>query len=44
LQSASPAIDAGSDEAASRIKRDLAGKPRIQGVAVDLGAYEFPAD
>jgi hypothetical protein len=44
LQAASPAIDAGSDVAASRIKRDLSGKPRIQGASVDLGAYEFPGN
>ena len=42
LQSGSPAINAGNSAAVpSNITTDLAGHPRIQGAAVDMGAYEF---
>ena len=41
LQSSSPAIDAGNSTAPSLPTTDLDGKPRISGVAVDQGAYEF---
>ncbi len=40
LQAGSPCIDAGSNDAVVRAT-DLAGNPRIQGLAVDMGAYEF---
>ncbi|MBL7952892.1 MAG: hypothetical protein JNM62_14375 [Flavobacteriales bacterium] len=41
LQSGSPAIDAGSDQAViPEYSRDLADLPRIQGVVVDMGCYE----
>jgi hypothetical protein len=43
LQSGSPCIDAGSG-ACVTADTDLAGNPRIQGAAVDMGAYEFLAD
>ncbi|MEM7734737.1 MAG: choice-of-anchor Q domain-containing protein [Deinococcota bacterium] len=36
----SPAIDAGDDAAAAGISNDLAGNPRIDGAAVDMGAFE----
>ncbi len=41
LRAGSPAIDVG-DNSAVRDEVDLAGAPRIQGVGVDLGAYEVP--
>src|SRR3989441_1585592 len=41
LQSSSPAVDAGNSGAPSLPSTDLDGKPRISGVAVDQGAYEF---
>jgi PKD repeat protein len=41
LQSSSPSIDAGNSGAPSLPSADLDGKPRISGVAVDQGAYEF---
>jgi hypothetical protein len=41
LQASSPAIDAGNNSAPSLPSTDLDGKPRISGVAVDQGAYEF---
>lgn len=40
LQSSSPAINIGSSTASASISLDLAGNPRIQGTAPDLGAYE----
>lgn len=41
LQAGSPALDAGDDTALpSGLTTDLAGQPRVQGSAVDLGAYE----
>jgi hypothetical protein len=42
LRKGSPAIDAGSPDLAP--KTDIAGTPRPQGDAVDLGAYEYPGD
>ncbi len=42
LKRGSPAINAGDNRAASG-PLDLAGAPRIQGVRVDLGAYETAA-
>jgi hypothetical protein len=42
LQGASPAIDAGSNAYVTHINLDLAGRARIQGPSVDLGAYEYP--
>jgi hypothetical protein len=41
LQGTSPAIDAGNSGAPSLPATDLDGKPRISGVAVDQGVYEF---
>src|SRR6266852_4011545 len=41
LQSSSPSIDAGNSGAPSLPSADLDGMPRISGVAVDQGAYEF---
>jgi len=43
LQAGSPCIDAGSN-AFVTADTDLPGAPRVQGAAVDMGAYEFPAD
>ncbi len=40
LQVGSPAVDAG-DSAANSTATDLAGGVRLQGSAIDLGAYEF---
>jgi hypothetical protein len=40
LQDDSPAIDAGDDAYVTHVKVDLAGRPRVQGASVDLGAYE----
>lgn len=42
LKKGSPAIDAGVADLAP--KTDIAGRARSQGGAVDLGAYESPAD
>ena len=42
LRKGSPAIDAGSSELAP--ETDIVGTTRPQGDAVDLGAYEYPAD
>ncbi len=41
LMAASPAINAGSDAAATGLVTDLEGHPRKQGLHVDMGAYEF---
>jgi hypothetical protein len=41
LATTSPAIDAGNNSAPSLPSKDLDGKPRISGVAVDQGVYEF---
>src|SRR5690606_9008929 len=40
LRPASPAIDAGNDAFATG-DVDLDGNPRVQGLRVDMGAYEF---
>ena len=40
LQSASPAFDAGTD-ALGLSETDLAGRDRVMGKAVDMGAYEY---
>ena len=37
----SPAINAGENAFAAGLTLDLAGVPRIQGVAIDIGAYEY---
>jgi hypothetical protein len=37
----SPAIDAGTDGASNLPAMDLDGAPRIDGISVDMGAYEF---
>ena len=41
LQSTSPAINAGDNSAPNIPPKDLAGKTRIVGGVIDLGAYEF---
>lgn len=41
LQSTSPAINAGDNSAPNIPTKDLAGKSRIAGGIIDLGAYEF---
>lgn len=41
LQSSSPAVNAGNNEAIAGYEKDLAGKVRIFDEVVDLGAYEF---
>ncbi|MDR1335619.1 MAG: sulfatase-like hydrolase/transferase [Tannerella sp.] len=43
LADGSPCIDAGDAGYAAEIAFDLAGKTRVQGVRVDMGAYEFEA-
>ncbi|WP_336077624.1 right-handed parallel beta-helix repeat-containing protein [Paenibacillus sp. 203] len=40
LQSSSPAIDAGNTDRAIIGTLDIDGKPRVQGAAVNIGAYE----
>ncbi len=40
LQSSSPAIDAGDTDRAIIGTLDIDGKPRVQGAAVNIGAYE----
>ncbi|WP_460640247.1 choice-of-anchor Q domain-containing protein, partial [Larkinella harenae] len=46
LNSCSPAINAGTNSATglSGVTTDLAGKPRIVGGTVDMGAYEYQAN
>jgi hypothetical protein len=48
LTPASPLIDAGSNAAAHRLRRDLGHRPRIidggHGLVVDVGAYEYQPD
>ncbi len=41
LQSGSPAIDAGVGTVAPTVVRDFVGRPRPQGSAYDIGAFEF---
>ena len=41
LQPGSPAIDAGDDPQGRSLPTDADGHPRLQGAAIDLGAYEF---
>jgi len=41
LLTGSPAIDVGDNDAAAGIGVDLDGLPRLEGVVVDLGVYEF---
>ncbi|MEY4917300.1 MAG: hypothetical protein RL616_1213, partial [Verrucomicrobiota bacterium] len=41
LQSSSPCINAGNNSYVTTTN-DLDGNPRIQGLVVDMGAYEFP--
>ena len=41
LSFGSPAINAGSNSAPSLPTKDLAGKPRISGGTIDMGAYEY---
>jgi parallel beta-helix repeat protein len=43
LQTGSPCIDAGDDLAASIGAVDADGKPRVSGLQVDIGAYEYDA-
>ena len=40
LKNNSPAVDAGTTLAPDLPKRDFAGKPRIEGGSIDMGAYE----
>jgi hypothetical protein len=48
LRAGSPAIDAGDDPQGRALPTDADGHPRVQGAAIDIGAYEFsppsPAD
>ena len=41
LQSGSPAINTGDNSAPDIPKKDLAGRPRIVGGIIDMGAFEF---
>ncbi|MDR1809518.1 MAG: hypothetical protein LBR34_03825, partial [Prevotella sp.] len=41
LDKGSPCIDAGDDSYAAGINLDLNGNPRIQGLRIDMGAYEY---
>jgi hypothetical protein len=41
LRAGSPAIDAGDDPQARSLPTDADGHPRVQGAAIDLGAFEF---
>jgi hypothetical protein len=41
LRAGSPAIDAGIDPQARALPTDADGHPRVQGAAIDIGAYEF---
>jgi parallel beta-helix repeat protein len=41
LQPGSPSIDSGDSSVVQPGERDLDGKPRIYGAAVDMGAYEW---
>ena len=41
LQSSSPAINAGNNEAIGDYDKDLAGKERVVNGTVDMGAYEY---
>ena len=41
LRLGSPAIDAGDDPQGRALPTDADGHPRVQGAAIDLGAYEF---
>ena len=41
LRLGSPAIDAGQDPQGRALPTDADGHPRVQGPAIDLGAYEF---
>jgi hypothetical protein len=41
LRAGSPAIDAGEDPSGRTLPSDADGHPRVQGAAIDLGAFEF---
>lgn len=41
LLAGSPAINAGTNSAPDKPKKDLAGRPRIVGGTIDMGAYEY---
>jgi hypothetical protein len=43
LQQDSPCVDAGDSSVVEPGETDMDGQPRLQGLAVDMGAYEFPA-
>ncbi len=44
LQEGSPCIDAGNDNYAAIGRHDLAGKNRVLGTHIDMGAFEFDLD
>ena len=44
LAKGSPCIDAGDDNYAAISRHDLAGKNRLLGTHIDIGAFEFDAD